>query len=305
MYYAELRASVGHTPLVELSSPRPYAGVRLLAKLEGLNSGGSASIKDRIALSMIERAEKDGRLKPGDILLEATSGNTGIALAWAGKMKGYSVTIAMPENMSAERQALIRLFGAELILTPASGGVTESINQAAALAAGEKRYFLTEQFANPANPLTHYETTAVEMLADFPCARMDYFICGIGTGGTITGTGRRLREAFPDIKIIGVEPPPDDAIQGLRCLANYLPPVMDITLLSERIQVTSRQAEQGTLELLNREGIFAGTSSGAVYYAACQLGRRVSGANLVTILPDGGWKYLSMSFWNRSQTVRY
>ena len=299
MYYTDLGTSVGHTPLVELSSPHPEAGVRLLAKLEGLNSGGSASIKDRIALYMIDRAEREGRLKPGNILLEATSGNTGIALAWAGKMKGYDVTITMPENMSMERQSLIRLFGAELILTPASGGVTESINKAAALAAGDSRYFLTEQFANPANPLTHYETTAVEILADFPGEKLDYFICGIGTGGTITGTGRRLREAFPGIKIIGVEPPPDDTIQGLRCLANYLPPVMDITLLSRRIQVTSRQAEQGTLDLLDNEGIFAGTSSGAVYHAARQIAREAADSNLVMILPDGGWKYLSMDFWAR------
>jgi cysteine synthase A len=197
MFYKNIVEALGHTPLVQLSKLSPSPEARILGKLEGYNTGGSGSVKDRVARTMIETAEKEGKLGPGKIILEATSGNTGIALAWMGKQKGYAVTIVMPENMSQERQRLIRIFGAELILTGASGGVKESIDLTCEMADKDSRYFLTDQFANPANPETHYQTTGVEILNDFPYQKLDYLVCGIGTGGTITGLARRLKEKFP------------------------------------------------------------------------------------------------------------
>ena len=299
MYYKNIADTIGHTPLVELSNINPNRAVHILAKLEGLNAGGSASIKDRIAKSLIEDAEKRGQLAPGKIILEATSGNTGIALAWLGRQKGYKVTIVMPENMSVERQQLIKMFGAELILTPTKGGVNQSIEIMRDMAAGDSRYFLPDQFVNPANPQAHYDTTAPEIIADCPCPRIDVLVCGIGTGGTITGLSRRLKEKFLGIKVIGVEPPPNDAIQGLRCLETYVPPVLDLKLVDERARVTSREAIQGTLDLLDKEGIFAGTSSGAAAFEAVRIAGEMASGCVVVILPDGGWKYLSMDFWKR------
>ena len=299
MYYKSMSDALGRTPLVELSNINPNKKVHLLAKLEGLNAGGSASIKDRIAKSMIEDAEKSGKLKPGSIILEATSGNTGIALAWLGRKKGYQVTIVMPENMSPERQQLIRLFGAELILTPAAGGVKQSIDVSVELARKDSRYFLTDQFANPSNPRAHYDTTAPEIIADCPYPSIDALVCGIGTGGTITGLARRLKEKYPKIKIIGVEPPLNDPIQGLRCLETYIPPVLDLNLVDERAKVTSKQAIEATLWLLDKEGIFAGTSSGAAVYEAVTLAGQMESGCIAVIIPDGGWKYLSMDFWHK------
>jgi [CysO sulfur-carrier protein]-thiocarboxylate-dependent cysteine synthase len=299
MYYRDVVEALGHTPLVELSRINPNSKVRILAKMEGQNTGGSASIKDRIALVMIETAEKEGKLAPGKVILEATSGNTGIALAWLGHLKGYGVTIVMPENMSQERQRLIRLFGAELILTKAAIGVKGSIDLSNEMAAKDSRYFLTDQFANPANPLTHYLTTGPEILQDFPYETIDYLVCGIGTGGTLTGLARSLKEKHPRMKVIGVEPPPDDAIQGLRCLESYVPPVLDLKLITKRAKVTSCQACETSVALLETEGIFAGQSSGAVVYECLKLAQEISQGNIVTILPDGGWKYLSMDFWGK------
>ena len=208
MYFKDGLEALGHTHLVELSVLSPNPKVHILAKLEGQNLGGSASTKDRIAMSMIEQAEKDGTLTRDKTIIEATSGNTGIALAWLGHKKGYKVTIVMPDCMSRERQQLIRLFGAELILTEGSKGVQESINTALKMEADDDRYFLPNQFSNPANPLAHYHTTAVEILEDLPYDRIDYLIAGIGTGGTIMGVSRRLKETYPSVKAIGVEPPP-------------------------------------------------------------------------------------------------
>jgi [CysO sulfur-carrier protein]-thiocarboxylate-dependent cysteine synthase len=300
MYFRNAPDALGRTPLVELSHLSPSSKVHILAKLEGLSVGGSASIKDRIARSMIEAAEKGGKLGPGKRILEATSGNTGIALAWLGRQMGYGVTIVMPENMSIERQRLIRLFGADLILTPAAGGVKQSIDVTNEMAAGDSRYFLTDQFANPANPDAHYQTTAVEILAEFPYERIDCLVCGIGTGGTIMGVAHRLREKFPKLKVIGVEPPPNDVIQGLRCLENYVPPVLDLKQVDERTKVGTEQANDTVLSLLHKEGIFAGQSSGAATYRAMLVAREIGQGNIVTILPDGGWKYLSMDFWDNA-----
>ena len=297
MYFKDAIEALGHTPLVELAVLSPNPKVHILAKLEGQNLGGSSSTKDRIAKSMIEQAEKDGSLTRDMTIIEATSGNTGIALAWLGHKKGYKVTIVMPDCMSFERQQLIRLFGAELILTEGSKGVQESINTALKMASDDDKYFLPDQFSNPANPLAHYQTTSVEILEDLPYDRLDYLVAGIGTGGTIMGVARRLREIYPAVKTIGVEPPPGDAIQGLRCLENYLPPIINLSLISERVNVTSKQAIAATNQLLDKEAVFAGMSSGAVIHQAVKIAEEIDEGVIVAILADGGWKYLSLDMW--------
>jgi cysteine synthase B len=297
MYFKNAIEALGHTPLVELAELSPNPKVHILAKLEGQNPGGSASIKDRIVRYMIEQAEKDGSLTRDKTIIEATSGNTGIALAWLGHKKGYKVTIVMPDCMSHERRQLIRLFGAELILTEGSKGVQESINTALKMASEDDKYFLPDQFSNPANPLAHYQTTAVEILEDLPYDRLDYLVTGIGTGGTIMGVARRLRENYPAVKTIGVEPPPGDAIQGLRCLEDYIPPIIDLSLISERARVTSQQAIAATNQLLDKEAVFAGMSSGAVIYQAVKIAEDIDEGVIVAILADGGWKYLSLDLW--------
>ena len=297
MYFRNAIEALGHTPLIELSHLSPNPGVRILAKIEGQNIGGSASIKDRIARYMIEKAELNGELTKEKTIIEATSGNTGIALAWLGYKKGYKVTIVMPENMSRERQQLIRIFGAKLILTKGAYGVQGAIDTACELAAQGNKYFMPDQFSNPANPLTHYETTGVEILDDLPCSSLDFLITGIGTGGTIVGVTRRLRERYPNVKSIGVEPPPGDIIQGLRCLEHYVPPILDLSLITERAIVTSRQAAETTRQLLDKECIFAGLSSGAVVHQAIKIANDIDKGNIVAILADGGWKYLSLGLW--------
>jgi len=300
MYFKEAIEAIGHTPLVEMPQLSPKKRVRILAKLEGQNLGGSASIKDRIAKYMIEKAEESGQLTKDKTIIEATSGNTGIALAWLGRKKGYRVTIVMPDSMSLERQQLLKVFGAELILTDGAQGVTGAIDTANEMVAKDKKYYMPDQFSNPANPLAHYETTGVEILDDFPYDRIDVLITGIGTGGTIVGVAQRLKEKYPNIKVLGVEPPPDDSIQGLRCLEEYVPPILDLSLLTERVMVTSQQAEEATRQLLRKEGIFAGVSSGAVTHVATKIAGEMDEGNIVVVLADGGWKYLSMDFWNKA-----
>ncbi len=298
MYFKNAASAIGHTPLVELAQISPSKKVKILAKLEGQNPGGSASIKDRIAGYMLDAAERGGKLTVDRTIIEATSGNTGIALAWLGHSRGYRVTIVMPDSMSQERQQLLRLYHAELILTRGSDGMQGAIETAREIASRDSRYFMPDQFSNPANPLAHYETTGAEILADFPYERIDALICGIGTGGTIMGVSRRLRERYPDLRVIGVEPLADDNIQGLKYVSgDYVPPVLDLSLLSERPNVTNRQALTAARQLLDREGIFAGISSGAVVHQAIKTAGEMERGNIVIILPDGGWKYLSMDFW--------
>ncbi len=297
MLFKDIINATGHTPLVEISRTNPNRKVNIFAKLEGQNAGGSASIKDRIARYMIEQAEQQGTLTKEKTIIEATSGNTGIALAWLGHLKGYRVTIVMPENMSNERKRLIRVHGADLVLTKGSYGVQGAIEKAHNMVAKDNQYLMLDQFSNPANPLAHYETTAVEILEDFPHDQIDVLIVGVGTGGTLVGLTRRLRETYPKMKTIGIEPPPNDAIQGLRCLGDYVPPILDLKLIDERAVVTSQEAYQGTSQLVAQEGIFAGLSSGAVIHHAKKVASEMNRGNIVTILADGGWKYLSMNFW--------
>ncbi|MEE8599259.1 MAG: cysteine synthase family protein [Dehalococcoidales bacterium] len=300
MYFKSPIDAIGHTPLVEMAQISPNKRVSILAKLEGQNLGGSASIKDRIAKYMIEKAEQSGKLTKDKIIIEATSGNTGIALAWLGYQKSYRVTIVMPDNMSLERRQLLNIYKAELILTPGAYGVKGAIDTAQELVAKDKGYFMPDQFSNPANPLAHYETTGPEIIDDFPYDRVDVLIAGIGTGGTIVGVTRRLKEKYPNIKVFSVEPPPGDRIQGLRCLDEYIPPVLDLSLITERSTVTSQQATEATRQLLDKEGIFAGLSSGAVVHQALKVASEMDEGNIVAILADGGWKYLSMDFWTEA-----
>ena len=302
MYFKNTTDAIGHTPLVEMAQMSPSKKVHILSKLEGQNIGGSASIKDRVAKYMLQKAEQTGELTKDKTIIEATSGNTGIALAWLGHKSGYKVTIVMPDNMSQERQQLIRIFGAELILTKGAYGMSAAIDTVRELAAQDKKYFMPDQFSNPANPLAHYETTAPEIIEDFPYDRIDVLVAGIGTGGTIVGVARRLKEKYPSIKIIGVEPPPDDSIQGLRCIDSGMsPPILDLSLINERTIVTSRQAAEATRQLLNKEGIFVGLSSGAVAHQAIKIANEMDEGNIVAMLADGGWKYLSLDFWTKAK----
>jgi len=302
MYFRNAVEAIGHTPLVEMTQISPNQKVRILAKMEGQNLGGSASIKDRIAKYMIEKAEQSGELTKDKVIIEATSGNTGIALAWLGSKMGYRVTIVMPDNMSLERRQLMKIHNAELILTKGALGPDAAIDTAQEMATKDNRYFLTDQFSNPLNPLAHYETTAAEILNDFPYQQIDVLIAGIGTGGTIVGIARRLKEKYPDIRIIGVAPLPDDTIQGLKCMTQgHIPPILDLSLITEMATVTSQQAALFTKELLEKEGIFAGSSSGAVVYQAIKVARDMDEGNIVVVLADGGWKYLSMDFWTKAK----
>jgi len=301
MYFKNVVDALGHTPLVELGQISPNRKVKILAKLEGQNLGGSASIKDRVAKYMIEKAERSGELTRDKTIIEATSGNTGIALAWLGRKKGYKVIIVMPDSMSMERQQLLRIYGAELILTKGALGMSAAIDKARALVARDKRYFTPDQFSNPANPLAHYETTAVEIINDFPYDKIDVLIAGIGTGGTLIGVSRQLKKKYPDIRVIGVEPPAGDNIQGLKCLGEELPPFWDSALATDKARVTSQQATVATRQLLEKEGIFAGLSSGAVIHQAIKVAGEMDEGNIVAVLADGGWKYLSLDFWTKAK----
>jgi len=301
MYFKNAIDAIGHTPLVEMAQMSPNKKVKILAKLEGQNLGGSASIKDRVAKYMLQKAEQSGELTQDKVIIEATSGNTGIALAWLGHKQGYKVTIVMPDNTSLEKQQLLKIYNAELILTKGAYGMKAAIDTARELVAQDKKYFMPDQFSNPANPLAHYETTSAEIINDFPYDKIDVLIAGIGTGGTIVGTARRLREKYPNIRAIGVEPSPGDSIQGLTCLEEEVPPFWDSSLAIERTIVTSQQATVVTRQLLDKEGIFAGLSSGAVVHQAIKVAKEMEEGNIVVVLADGGWKYLSLDFWTKAE----
>lgn len=301
MYFKNVVEALGHTPLVELGQMSPNPGVKILAKLEGQNPGGSASLKDRVARYMIEAAERSGELTKDKTIIEATSGNTGIALAWLGHQKGYKVTIVMPDSMSLERRQLLKIFGAQLILTDGAYGMAKAIDTAREMVAKDDKYFMPDQFSNPANPLAHYETTAVEILNDFPYHKIDVLVAGIGTGGALMGVARRLREKYTQLRVVGLEPPTGDSIQGLKCLGEELPPFWDPSLLTEKTNVTSQHSEEATRELLEKEGIFAGLSAGAVIYQAVKTAAEMERGNIVAILADAGWKYLSVDPWSRGK----
>ncbi len=287
--------AIGDTPLVEIARMSPKTEVRIFAKLEGQNVGGSGSVKDRIAKYMIEKAEASGELTHDRTILEGTSGNTGIALAMIGRRKGYRVSIVMPDNATKERKQLLELYGAEIVLSEGAKGTNGAVELATKLAE-DSRYYMPYQFGNPANPLAHYETTGAEIIRDLAGLQIDTFVAGIGTGGTLMGAGRRLKQAFPKIKLVGVEPGPGDPIAGLRSLAeSFFPPIIDLSLIDERVVVGSADALARVRELVNQEGIFCGPSSGAVLHEVIEIAKQMERGVIVCILPDGGWKYLSMS----------
>jgi [CysO sulfur-carrier protein]-thiocarboxylate-dependent cysteine synthase len=291
----DILAAVGDTPLVGIQRLSPSPGVRLWAKLEGQNPTGS--LKDRIAVRMIEDAERDGSLKPGATILEPTSGNTGIALAMVAARKGYQLVVVIPENASEERIQLLEMFGAEIVLTDADKGTNGSIEIARRMAQTE-RYFMPFQYGNPANPAAHYDGTGAEIVRDPP--GVTHFVAGLGTGGTLTGAGRRLKEHNPEVKVIAAEPELGELVYGLRSLdAGFIPPILDESVLDGKFLVNSTDALHATRALLEQEGILAGLSAGAVIHAARRVAERLETGDVVCLLADGGWKYLSTHAWNK------
>lgn len=292
---------IGSTPLVELRRLSPKPSVRLYAKLEGQNPTGS--IKDRVARAMIDAAEASGELEPGRRLLEPTSGNTGIALALVARLRGYPLTCVLPANVTEERRRLLRLYGAEIVESPAEEGSNGAVRLALELAAGDPSFYMPFQYGNEANPRAHYEGTGAEIATALD--RVDVLVAGLGTGGTLMGAGARLRESFPDLVVAAAEPLPGDEVMGLRSLADgYVPPILDVSKLDRKLLVTNAESVAGVRLLLEREGIFGGVSSGGVVHAALRLAAELDEGAVVCILADGGWKYLSAGFWEADDVER-
>ena len=294
MRHENILGVIGDTPLVGVHQLSPKPGVRIWAKLEGQNPGGSS--KDRIALKMIEMAEADGVLTPGATILEPSSGNTGIGLALVAKLRGYRLRIVMPDNVSVERRQLLEIFGAEVTLSPGEEGSNGAIRRAKEIAAAEPDYAFLYQYGNPANPLAHYEGTGPEIWRD--CPEVDVFVAGLGTSGTLMGVGRYLREQNPEVQIVAVEPPAGELVQGLRNLDDgFVPPIFDADVLNRKTIVRNRESVEWTRRLLNECGVFAGISSGAAVAGAAKVAAGMESGTIVTLLPDGGWKYLSSGAW--------
>jgi len=297
MRYSSILDTIGNTPLVELQSFSPQPGVQIFAKLEGANPSGS--VKDRIAKLMIEKAEASGQITSDSILLEPTSGNTGIALAMIARVKGYRFTAVMPDNVTRERRQMLELYGANIIFSDGLQGSNGAVRLAQEMAQSDERYVMLYQYGNEANPRAHYEGTAQEIIQDLP--DLDVFVAGLGTGGTITGNARRLKEYNPAIKIVAAEPLQGEGVQGLRSLEDgFVPPVLDASLIDAKILVTAVDAIRRTRQLKDQEGIFAGPSCGAVLHAALRVAESLERGKIVVILADGGWKYLSEDLWTRN-----
>ena len=285
---------IGDTPLVGIHALSPNPAVRIYAKLEGQNPGGSS--KDRIALKMVELAEADGTLRPGDTILEPSSGNTGIGLALVAKLRGYRLRVVMPENVSPERRQLLEIFGAEIIASPGEEGSNGAIRLAEKLAADDPSQRFLFQYGNPANPLAHYEGTGPEIWRD--CPEVDVFVAGLGTSGTLMGVGRYLKEQNPAVQIVAVEPPSGELVQGLRSLDDgFVPPIFDPAVLDRKLIVRPRESIEWLRRLLEECGVFAGVSSGAAVAGAAKAAAQMESGVVVTLLPDGGWKYLSSGAW--------
>jgi [CysO sulfur-carrier protein]-thiocarboxylate-dependent cysteine synthase len=290
--------TIGNTPLVEVSGLSPAPDVRLWVKLEGQNPTGS--VKDRIALAMVEAGEASGELTKDKIILEPTSGNTGIALAMVARIRGYRFTAVIPDNASPERLQLLQAFGAEIVYSEGAKGTNGSVVRAQELGA-DPRYYMPFQYGNEANVQAHYRGTAAEILDDLPEVRA--FVAGLGTGGTLMGVGTRLKEHDPATRIVAAEPELGELVYGLRSLdEGYIPPIFDPDILDGKVKVRARESILWTRELLSREGIFGGISSGAVIWVAQRVAERLStsgGGDVVCLLPDGGWKYLSTEAWTQ------
>ncbi|HUD80500.1 MAG TPA: cysteine synthase [Streptosporangiaceae bacterium] len=294
MRYESLLDAFGGTPLVGLPRLSPGPDVRLWAKLEDRNPTGS--VKDRAAAYMVAAAEKDGLLHPGSVILEPTSGNTGISLALVARLRGYQLICVMPENTSAERRLLLEAYGASIVSSPAAGGSNEAVRVAQGLAKDHPDWVMLYQYGNEANARAHYETTGPELLTDLP--EITHFVAGLGTSGTLMGTGRFLREHVPGVQIVAAEPRYGELVYGLRNLSEgFVPELYDESVLTSRFSVSSADALRRTRELLSEEGLFAGISSGCVLHAALGLAAKAQAAgqraDIAMIIADAGWKYLS------------
>jgi [CysO sulfur-carrier protein]-thiocarboxylate-dependent cysteine synthase len=284
--------AIGSTPLIELPKISPSEGVRIFAKLEDQNPTGS--VKDRVALSMVEAAEESGELEPGQTILEPTSGNTGIALAMIGKVKGYPVKVVMPESATPERVELLRMYGAEIMFSPGELGSNGAVAMARGIAERDPSVFMPFQYANEANPAAHYCGTALEILDQVPDGQVDAFVAGLGTGGTLMGCARRLREANRDVQIVAAEPLQGDPVMGLRSLEDgYTPPILDISQLDRKVLVSNGEAVLALRRLLDLEGVFAGVSAGAALAVARKVAMGMQEGNVVVVFADGGSKYMS------------
>jgi [CysO sulfur-carrier protein]-thiocarboxylate-dependent cysteine synthase len=288
--YGNIIEAVGNTPLVELPRLSPKPGVRIFAKLEGRNPTGS--VKDRVAKAMIEAAEEAGAIEPEQTILEPTSGNTGIALAMICSRKGYPFKAVMPDNVTEERTQLLRMFGAEIAFTEGARGSNGAVETALEMAEADASYYMPYQYGNPANPAAHYDGTAVEILDELDSVAA--FVAGLGTGGTLMGVGRRLKEADAETKIVAAEPMQGELVQGLRSLEDgFIPPILDLSVLDRKIMVSNRDAIVWTQKLLHEEGLFAGVSAGAVAAICVRIANELEQGNVVFLVPDDGWKYLS------------
>jgi cysteine synthase B len=294
--FDDITGLVGNTPLVGISRLSPNPGVRIWAKLEGQNPTGS--LKDRIVRAMLDAAERSGELTPDRILLEPTSGNTGISLAFFARRRGYRLICVMPETASAERRQLIAAYGAEIRLTDGEFGSNGAIEVAKKIVEEDPRYLMLYQYGNPANPGAHYETTGPEVVRD--CPEITHFVAGLGTGGTLTGVGRYLREHHPQVQVIAAEPQQGDLVYGLRSMdEGFVPPVFDVGVLHGRFKVSSRDSVNLTREVLDSEAIFCGISSGATVHVARRIAQRIDSGDIVCLFADGGWKYLSTEIWTK------
>src|SRR4051812_37478237 len=295
--YSDLVQAIGNTPLVELRRLSPKPGVRIWAKMESFNPTGS--VKDRVARSLIEDAEDKGLIRPGQTILEPTSGNTGISLAMICSRKGYPVKVVMPDNVTQERTQLLHMYGAEVVYSPGEQGSNGAVAMALEMAEANSSYYMPYQYGNEANPLAHYNGTAVEILEELDTVAA--FVGGLGTGGTLMGCARRLKEEDPDTRIVAAEPLQGEQVQGLRSLDDgYIPPILDLSVLDRKIFVSNRDAVVWTKRLLAEEGLFTGVSAGAIAAIAVRVGADLDEGNVVFVVPDGGWKYLSSGVYTRS-----
>jgi cysteine synthase B len=296
--YGDIVQSIGHTPLVELPRLSPKPGVHIWAKLESHNPTGS--VKDRVARALIEDAEEKGAIGAGQTILEPTSGNTGISLGLVCKRKGYPLKVVMPENVTPERTQLLRMYGAEIVYSPGDQGSNGAVAMALEMAAEDSSYYMPYQYGNQANPNAHYNGTALEILEELD--EVAAFVAGLGTGGTLMGNGRRLKETFGEaVKIVAAEPMQGEPVQGLRSLDDgFIPPIIDISLLDRKIFVTNRDAIVWTRRLLEEEGLFAGVSSGAIASIAVRIAGELDEGNVVFVVADDGWKYLSSGIYTLS-----
>jgi [CysO sulfur-carrier protein]-thiocarboxylate-dependent cysteine synthase len=296
--YGDIVQAIGNTPLIELRRLTPKPGVRIWAKMESFNPTGS--VKDRVARSMIEDAEEKGLIRPGQTILEPTSGNTGISLAMICRRKGYPLKVVMPDNVTPERTQLLHMFGAEIVYSPGDQGSNGAVAMALEMAGNDASYYMPYQYGNEANPLAHYNGTAPEILDELD-GEITAFVAGLGTGGTLMGNGRRFKEALGDrVKIVAAEPMQGEPVQGLRSLDDgFIPPIIDLSVLDRKIFVTNRDGIIWTRKLLDEEGIFAGVSSGAIASIAVRIANEIDEGNIVFIVCDDGWKYLSSGIYTK------